>query len=106
MSSFFTWQWISAGLPSALAAVVVGLVSAWTGMSRQHWVVRAAVLTGVLSLTLLSPHYPYEYALAHLFQAVCVVAAVTFSRRRTARSDPAKSPVWPRRRTDGNGRRP
>lgn len=90
MFSYFTWQWISAGLPSVLAAIVVGLVSVWAGMSRRHWFLRAAVLTGVLSLTLLSPRYPYEYAVTHLFQAVCVVGEVTFFRRRTERADPQK----------------
>jgi len=93
MSCYFTWQWISAGVPSALAAVAVGLVSVWAAVSRRHWFFRAAVLIGVLSLTLLSPRYPYEYALTHLFQAVCVAGAVSFLRRRTERPGPDKSPV-------------
>jgi hypothetical protein len=86
MPSFFTWQWISTGLPSVLMAVVVGLVSVWAAMSRRHWFLRAAALSGVLSLTLLSPRYPHEYALTSLFQAVCVVGTVTFLRRRTERA--------------------
>ncbi len=90
MFDFFSWRWISAGLPSVFAGAVVGLVSVWAGTSQRHWFVRTVVLGGVISLTLLSPRYPYEYAVTHLLQAVCVVAGVIFYRRRMGRANP-----WP-----------
>jgi hypothetical protein len=91
MSGFLFWRWISVGLPSVFAGAVVGLVSVWAVISRLHWFVRVAVLGGVISLMLLSPRYPHEYALTHFIQAVGVIAGVIFYRRRMRRADPKPS---------------